>query len=49
MEPQNNLAKEASLALKSLGFKEGEIAKALRGIEATNVSELVKEALKRLS
>ena len=49
MEPQNNLAKEASLALKSLGFKEGEIAKALRGIEATNVSEFVKEALKRLS
>ena len=49
MEPQNNLAKEASLALKSLGFKEGEIAKALRGIEATNVSELVKEALKRLA
>ncbi|WP_411710159.1 Holliday junction branch migration protein RuvA [Helicobacter marmotae] len=44
----NDLKHEASLALQSLGFKENEIAKMLDGIELTSVSEIVKEALKRL-
>ncbi len=40
---------EATLALRSLGFKDGDIAKALEGINSSNVSELVKEALKKLA
>lgn len=47
--PQNSLQHEASLALRSLGFKESEISKSLQGIEATSVSDIVKEALKRLA
>lgn len=40
---------EATLALRSLGFKDGDIAKALEGINSSNVSELVKGALKKLA
>lgn len=47
--PSNNLKYEASLALQSLGFKSNEIQKVLEHIEAPSVSEIVKEALKRLA
>ena len=47
--PSNNLKYEASLALQSLGFKRNEIQKVLEHIEALSVSEIVKEALKRLA
>jgi len=47
--PSNNLKYEASLALQSLGFKRNEIQKVLEYIEALSVSEIVKEALKRLA
>ncbi|MCX2716341.1 Holliday junction branch migration protein RuvA [Helicobacter sp. MIT 21-1697] len=47
--PSNNLKYEASLALQSLGFKGSEIQKVLEHIEAPSVSEIVKEALKRLA
>lgn len=47
--PQNHLLYEASLALRSLGFKENDISRALKGVEATNVSEMLKEALKKLA
>lgn len=40
---------EASLALGSLGFKEGEIQKVLRDVSGADVSEIVKEALKQLA
>ena len=46
---QKSLQHVASLALRSLGFKESEISKSLQGIEATSVSDIVKEALKRLA
>ena len=50
LAPQdNNLKSEAALALQSLGFKSSEIDKVLAGLEAQNVSELVKQALKKLA
>ncbi|QKF92211.1 Holliday junction branch migration protein RuvA [Campylobacter sp. CCUG 57310] len=39
---------EAILALESLGFKRDKISKVLSTCTATNVSELIKEALKKL-
>lgn len=39
---------EASMALESLGFKKDVISKALTSCSATNTSDLVKEALKKL-
>ena len=39
---------EASLALESLGFKKDVITKILNSCTATNTSDLVKEALKKL-
>ncbi|XPV67604.1 MAG: Holliday junction branch migration protein RuvA [Halarcobacter sp.] len=39
---------EASLALESLGFKKDVISKVLKTCNATNTSELVREALKKL-
>ncbi|PLY09140.1 MAG: Holliday junction branch migration protein RuvA [Arcobacter sp.] len=39
---------EASMALESLGFKKDIITKALNSCSATNTSDLVKEALKKL-
>ncbi|RXJ86972.1 Holliday junction branch migration protein RuvA [Arcobacter sp. CECT 8985] len=39
---------EASLALESLGFKKDMVAKILKTCSATNTSDLVKEALKKL-
>ena len=39
---------EAMMALESLGFKKDLITKALNGCIATNTSDLVKEALKKL-
>ncbi len=39
---------EASMALESLGFKKDVISKVLSSCTATNTSDLVKEALKRL-
>jgi Holliday junction DNA helicase RuvA len=39
---------EASLALESLGFKKDVISKVLKTCIATNTSDLVKEALKKL-
>lgn len=48
-QPQNHFKNEAALALRSLGFKDSEITKALEGIEGQNVSMLVKEALKKLA
>lgn len=48
--PQTNgLKNEAALALQSLGFKNTEVQKALQGLEAQSVSELVKQALKKLA
>ncbi len=39
---------EASMALESLGFKKDVISKALKSCSATNTSDLVREALKKL-
>ena len=46
---ENSLKNEALLALQSLGFKNTDAQKALQGIEAQSVSELVKLALKKLA
>lgn len=46
---ENSLKNEALLALQSLGFKNADAQKALQGIEAQSVSELVKLALKKLA
>lgn len=53
---EENLPKEASgvkyeaaLALQSLGFKNSDIQKALNGLEAQSVQDMVKMALKKLS
>ncbi|WP_304366415.1 RuvA C-terminal domain-containing protein [uncultured Helicobacter sp.] len=37
------------MALRSLGFKESEINKVLESVNASSVSEAVREALKRLA
>ncbi len=47
-EPVGALMSEASMALESLGFKKDQISKVLSSCSASNTSELVKEALKRL-
>lgn len=48
--PQHDeLKHEAALALQSLGFKSGDIQKVLQQIQAQNVSDMVKEALKKLA
>jgi len=39
---------EAVAALEGLGFKRDEISKLLSGIESTNTSDIVKEALKKI-
>lgn len=39
---------EAAMALESLGFKKEQIIKVLSGIQATDTSEIVKEALRKL-
>ena len=44
----NAAAKEASLALESLGFKKEDIAKALSNCTSEDTASLVKEALKKL-
>lgn len=49
MSNYSGLKHEASLALSSLGFKGGEIQKVLRDIEGADVSEIVREALKKLA
>ncbi|WP_300446247.1 Holliday junction branch migration protein RuvA [Helicobacter mastomyrinus] len=46
---QSTLKHEAFLALRSLGFKESEINKVLESVNASSVSEAVREALKRLA
>lgn len=45
----DGLKHEAALALQSLGFKSGDIQKVLQQIQAQNVSDMVKEALKKLA
>lgn len=49
LSAQNTLKDEAALALQSLGFKGSEIQRVLEGIEASNVSDMVKQALKKLA
>ena len=49
LSQENSLKNEALLALQSLGFKNTDAQKALQGIEAQSVSELVKLALKKLA
>ncbi|MCR4942376.1 MAG: Holliday junction branch migration protein RuvA [Campylobacter sp.] len=44
-----NYANEALLALESLGFKRDRIVKVLADCKATNTSDLVKEALRKLA
>ena len=46
---ENAIASDAILALESLGFKKDAINKALNGCVSTTISDLVKEALKRLN
>lgn len=41
-------ALEAALALESLGFKKDQVSKVLKTCSASNTSDLVKEALKKL-
>ncbi len=48
-ESQSAYRKEAFMALESLGFKKEAISKALRECVSDNVSDLVKEALKKLT
>ncbi len=43
-----SLTLEASLALESLGFKKDMVAKVLKTCDASNTSDLVKQALKKL-
>ena len=48
-EEQKSYIKEAFMALETLGFKKDAISKILRECKSDNVSDLVKEALKKLT